>query len=76
MSSVSRSRWVTSVKPKPLPSTRVLVTLPAASQVLELVVVFPSLVLLEVVDRFSALKAVLLVEPSRLVWLVVLPLAS
>ena len=43
---------------------------------LELVVVLPSLVLLEVVERFSALKAVLLVEPSRLVWLVVLPLAS
>ena len=43
-----------------------------------LVVVLPSLVLLDVVERFSALKAVvllLLVEPSRLVWLVVLPLA-
>ena len=39
-------------------------------------VVLPSLVLTAVVERFSGLKVVLLVEPSRLVWEVVLPLAS
>jgi hypothetical protein len=41
-----------------------------------IVVVLPSLVLTEWVERFSALTAVLLVEPPGLCWYTVLPLAS